>query len=391
MNICLVSTSYPPEDVGGIGTYIYNLAQGLVELGHNVFVITQSRLIDSRKASTQEGVTVIRIPMQQIPFVESFFPGLAWSWVVSQEIERLDRNHRIDVVEFPNWEGPGFVYLMKFKRRRVVTRMHTPYFESLKIKEGKLVSFGDRFTCLLEKLSCQMSDVLTSSTNYHKNMMSEEYNFASRNTHIIPLGLKYPKVVPSKTKKEKITILYVSRMETRKGTIDFINVIPDLLSLHDNIEFILIGQDRPLAPGNITHEEYFKKKYKDNNSQVKFLGCISDNERDHYYSECDIFVVPSIYESFGLIFVEAMSYAKPVIGCVAGGVPEVVSNGESGILVETGNLKQLREAISKLINDEELRLTIGMAARRSVEQKFNYKKMSELTEKLYKEVVLHNC
>jgi len=149
MKICMISTGYPPEDGGGIGTYIYNLTQGLAALGHQVHVITKTK--DEDKVEDIKGVKVYRYKYRYLPKLERFFPGLAWSIFISRRVKELDKKEGLDLIEFPNWEGVGFGYQLKRNRKAVVTRMHTPYFETLSIDtDQQQINFGDRYICWME-------------------------------------------------------------------------------------------------------------------------------------------------------------------------------------------------------------------------------------------------
>ena len=83
------------------------------------------------------------------------------------------------------------------------------------------------------------------------------------------------------------------------------------------------------------------------------------DELERQYAACDLFVAPSLYESFGLIYLEAMRFAKPVIGCRVGGIPEIVEDGRSGLLVAPGDAAALAKAIRDLLDSPERRATMG--------------------------------
>src|SRR5262249_24343982 len=84
---------------------------------------------------------------------------------------------------------------------------------------------------------------------------------------------------------------------------------------------------------------------------------------DSFYRDCTVFTAPSRYESFGLIYLEAMRWGKPVVACCAGGVPEVVRDGETGLLVPPGDAAALEAALSRLLADADLRTKMGSGAR----------------------------
>src|SRR5262249_4996186 len=83
-----------------------------------------------------------------------------------------------------------------------------------------------------------------------------------------------------------------------------------------------------------------------------------------FYRACDIFAAPSRFESFGLILLEAMMFAKPIVCCRAGGMPEVVVEDETGLLAEPGDPASLERCLARLIEDPALRRRLGAAATR---------------------------
>ncbi len=102
------------------------------------------------------------------------------------------------------------------------------------------------------------------------------------------------------------------------------------------------------------------------------------------YQNCDLFVAPSLYESFGLIYLEAMNYAKPVIGCRAGGIPEVVDDGVTGRLVDPNSPKQLAEAIVTLLKSPRLLYEYGLAGRQRLLDHFTHIHMARMFERAYR-------
>jgi glycogen(starch) synthase len=122
---------------------------------------------------------------------------------------------------------------------------------------------------------------------------------------------------------------------------------------------------------------------------VVFHGFVTEERLRHHYQTCDLFVAPSLYESFGLIYHEAMQYGKPVIGCFTGGVPEVVEHGIEGLLVEPDHPSALRQAMEQLMRDDDLRIRMGRAGRERVVRRQNYRTMAECLEQVYYRMIAH--
>jgi glycosyltransferase involved in cell wall biosynthesis len=120
---------------------------------------------------------------------------------------------------------------------------------------------------------------------------------------------------------------------------------------------------------------------------VRFLGEVPEDKLNALYQSCDLFVAPSLYESFGLIYLEAMNFAKPVIGCRAGGVPEVVNDGVTGRLVDPNSPKQLAEAIVALLRSPRTLYEYGMAGRQRLLDYFTHVHMARSFERIYRRVL----
>src|SRR5262249_7572591 len=135
--------------------------------------------------------------------------------------------------------------------------------------------------------------------------------------------------------------------------------------------------DRPHCPGGRTHAEFVQQELPlEVRSRITLAGRLSDAEVDCWLQKADVFVAPSLYESFGLIFIEAMRWGTPVVGTVAGGIPEIITDGKTGLLVPPSSPRDLTGAIVALLNDEDLRCRIGEAGRRHVEAHFSTERMA---------------
>jgi len=105
---------------------------------------------------------------------------------------------------------------------------------------------------------------------------------------------------------------------------------------------------------------------------VRFLGPLPDDKLAEEYARCTLFVLPSAKEGFGLVFIEAMAFGKPVVAAKATATPEVVQDGQHGLLIDYGNADQAAEAISTLLRDHRLRQVMGEAGRQTVREKFTF-------------------
>lgn len=396
--ICLVSREYPPDTGwGGIGTYTYNLAHGLADKGHKVFVICQS--LDGEREYKDGNVNVMRIRHSMI-FAEKGslreFPlRLEYSWRVHQKICELSKREHIHIIEGPNFSGELFVHSL-FRKAPIVTRLHTHYSEIIQFY-GWHKTFDLKLSCWLENAVILRSNMVICSTNLHTRLVCDDVGISRNNVLKIPLGVPLADLKGAVKKKiHSPTILFIGRLEKRKGVHTLINAVPFILKEIPETQILIIGRDTflnneaSLFQGS--KDQSFKSMLLRNLPEfcldnVKFLGYVESDKLDFYLKACDIFVAPSLYESAGFIYLEAMSYAKPVIGCRVGGVPEVVKDQETGFLVPPEDPVALAKAAVRLLKDYYLRKKMGLVARKHIELNFTKENMAENTLAAYRKVL----
>ena len=155
------------------------------------------------------------------------------------------------------------------------------------------------------------------------------------------------------------------------------------------VEFILAGKDTPNTETDTTYRAAFEKEFAGQGpikDRVKFTGAISEAELHQLYANCDIFCLPSRYESFGLVLVEAMVFGKPVVGVDIGGMPEIVTAGKNGFLAQPENADSLADCLRRLIRSQSLRREFGACSRQLFEEKFDLPKVVARTVAKYRQV-----
>jgi hypothetical protein len=158
------------------------------------------------------------------------------------------------------------------------------------------------------------------------------------------------------------------------------------------VEFVIAGGDNSNSDGfklqtGMDYPTYFANHYSKYLPHVSFTGLVSEEELNRLYQSCDLFVAPSLYESFGLVFLEAMNYAKPVVSCQAGGIPEVVEHGVTGLLIEPHAPKALAETILSLLNSPEKLREMGLAGRVRLKSHFSHLEMARRFAHIYRQTI----
>jgi glycosyltransferase involved in cell wall biosynthesis len=178
-------------------------------------------------------------------------------------------------------------------------------------------------------------------------------------------------------------ILYVGRLASNKGLLNLIESVPKVLSQFPKTTFVLVGEDEGLRDKLVNRAAELGIS-----DSVIFTGHITDNDLFmSAFTACDVFVLPSEYEAFGLVLLEAGACKKPCVATKVGGVPEVIEDGKTGLLVDYDDVASLANAITLLLEDESKRKQMGKAARESVRNKFTWTKVVDQLEKVYTEVL----
>jgi glycosyltransferase involved in cell wall biosynthesis len=117
------------------------------------------------------------------------------------------------------------------------------------------------------------------------------------------------------------------------------------------------------------------------------LGYLPQEDLPLHYNQADVFVLPSLAESGGEAFLEAMSCGLPVVSTTAGGIPEYVAHGEGGLLVAPGDVAGLRGAIAALVRDEQARIRMGTFNRKRILEHYSWEKRALQYLEVYREAV----
>jgi len=173
---------------------------------------------------------------------------------------------------------------------------------------------------------------------------------------------------------------YIGQLSQRKGIDVLAKAAPAVLSRHPKSLFLIAGADGINEEG---YTEYIKGLTTELGVREHFLFLGKRNDVPEVMNACDLIVVPSRSEPFGKVVIEAMACGKCVIASAVGGIPEIIENGENGLLVQPDNVKELEDVILKVLDDKELRNTLAKFGRQTAEEKFSIEVLVEETQNLY--------
>ena len=217
---------------------------------------------------------------------------------------------------------------------------------------------------------------IISISRYTSERASEAQSLENAAFHLLPCALD-PEIgrmdggtesdtaerVPS---HRLLTVARLASNERYKGVDDVIRALAIIATHFPSICYDVVGDgdDRPRLEALATSLGV--------RDRVHFAGWVTEAQLATHYRDCDVFVMPSRCEGFGIVFLEAMKFAKPVVAGRHGGSPEVVEEGESGFLVENGAIGELTTCLCRLLGDNELRTRMGRAGRDRVLSLFTF-------------------
>jgi len=390
VNILTVIPWFPSPSSGYYlkGIFQYEQSKKLVERG-NKSIILSIQSPKMPKYEVVDGILVYRFPAYTIPKIRYFIPHL---FKLNHLIADICRDHKIDVVEFFSSDFltsvPSIYIKNKLKIPTVVVVNGLPgisWFTGSRIID----SFGYIYTHLIGHAIIKSGDgvrLLQSALNndlsklgIHNNHIKVITQGVNTDTFFIRsdnLAVRSSLGIGA----SDFLVLYVGRLDNplkMKGTPFLIEAIKELLPENKNIKLVLIGD----GDGR-RRNEAMTINIKEN---VVFTGYRNDVNK--FMSAADVLVLPSLSEGCPVVVLEASASGIPVIASRVGGVPDLIDDGKTGIIVNPKNILDLEQALLKLKNNSELKLEMGKRARERVASEFTWDKICDKLETFYSEVI----
>jgi glycogen(starch) synthase len=396
LTVCFLSQEYPPGDFGGIGRFTSDLATGFAQLGHEVHVITHSP--DANRVDLEDGVWVHRLANgARCPAGWERVGAVRHLEVMAaayHEVCRIHERGPVDVVSGPLWLFEGLLCSLDGRFPTVLSLM-----TSLQTIVNLHPSWRDkddvRQMLALEAIAARKAEFLHAISAAILDKVRQENNLGATPAAVVPLGIR-DRAAEYAARRDpddgRVRVLFVGRLERRKGVDLFLDAAANLLRSDPRVDVVLAGKDTANTETGGTYREWFTQKYGGDPAvagRVRFAGAVSEGELYQLYCECDVFCLPSRYESFGLVLLEAMMFGKPVVAVNVGGMREIVKPGDAGgngLLAEPESAASLEECLRRLTGDAELRARLGRRSREIYEAKFSAEIMATNTLAYYADV-----
>jgi len=187
--------------------------------------------------------------------------------------------------------------------------------------------------------------------------------------------------IPGKINKDygNRNILFLGKMGNRKGTYDLINVCEKLLPKYPDLQLYLGGDGETENVKQIINSGPLK-------NNAHYIGWVRGQEKEKYLRNSSIFALPSYNEGMPMSVLEAMSYGCSVISTYVGGIPHIIDNNNTGILVNAGNRHELEAGLDRLLSEEALRKELGESGARTIKNSFDINVTCNQVLKIYEEL-----
>jgi len=380
MKIIKVSSFFWPVK-GGMENHLYYEGKELIKSGHDLQVFTSDSLRRGkikRKFAIIDGIHVSRFPTW---FKLSAFTPICPSLLKRILTEDYDILHVHSYRQFHNFS----VLLGKLRGKPAVLSTHWPEYP--KEARGFLMNlFTKIYDVTIGPIILKSSDKLIVQTEAEKIWLQKKFRINAEKIEIIPPGIDKNYLLQMDSNKfrkkfrikEKNIVLCVGRLHKSKGFDKIIKIANDF----KNVKFVLAGPDG----GYRKDLEILSARMKTEN-KILFTGELSEEEKRGALAACDVLVMPSDYEAFGIALIEAFAHGKPAIATNSGGMPYVI--GDCGFVFEKDNLNELKEKLQKLLSDKKLCSELGKKARGRAEN-YTWEKLTHDLEKVYRTLLANS-
>jgi glycogen synthase len=383
----MLTWEYPPRIVGGISRVVEGLSRSLTERGHEVHVIT-NEMPGYPAEDRDRGVFVHRVA------IESPTPNFH-TWVMMMDHYFAKRAGRLvqetggfDIVHVHDWlVQPAGSELKSFFPTTLVTTLHSLEFR----RSGGIDTPESQMIDSLEWWATYESSIIIVCSRSMQNDTLAHFKVPDDKMRIIPIGIDPSKFLGRQLDRNKIKakygvkaeeklILFVGRLTSQKGCEYLIRSIP-FVSRYFNVKLLIAGD------GYLKGQLESLASETGVRSKTFFAGHVGDEDLTDLFLSSDVMAIPSVYEPFGVVALEAMAAHLPVVASNVDGLGEIISHEENGILVFPRDASSIAWGISRIFSDPGNTQRLVSNALKDIESKYSWKAVAEDTLNAYRDAV----
>lgn len=211
----------------------------------------------------------------------------------------------------------------------------------------------------------------------------KEYPTTNKKIIMMGNGIDHRIFTPLKKKTNEKYILYTGRLSYRKGLFDLVQSAQHICKKYPDVSFKVTGS------GVLIDELRRRTQDLGIDKQFHLLGFVSREQLVSLYQNATVYALPSHYEGLPTVLLEAMACGAPVVATAVSGNVDVITHRENGLLIPPKQPEKLTEALSLLLDDEQLRKKLGEQARKTIEEKYTWDRVSNNYLNLYQSLLTH--
>ena len=400
MKIALFSNEYPPNIYGGAGVHIDFLSQELAKLGQ-----VEVRCFGNQEVNI-ESMHVLGIQSSLNKMEDDENPHLKMFHNLSRNVEMAQHTLEADVIHCHTW----YTHLAGIFSRELLQSPLILTTHSLEThRPWKVEQLGNGYflSRWIEHQAYNTADGIIAVSEQMKNDVIEAYGVSAEKVTVIHNGIDpdfYTPTFDDELLKEYGInptipfVLFVGRITRQKGISQLISAAKHFNS---NCQIVLCA-GAPDTPEIEKETEALITELKSQRDGIILISEMLPREKIKVlYSHARVFACPSLYEPFGIINLEAMSCETPVVGSAVGGIPEIITEGETGYLIELYSIsrtdfnprhpetfqRNFAAQVNRLLDDENLAHQMGKAGRKRVLEKFSWESIAKTTFNYYSTVI----
>jgi glycogen(starch) synthase len=386
MQVLMLTWEYPPLIEGGLARHVRKLAENLAALGVEVHVLTRGRE-ESPSEEVVEGVHLHRVREPLRPAELSEFI----TWVEHMNTDMLAAGVELgDRFDFDLVHGHD--WLVSVAGDHLAKRLRAPFVVTIHATEfGRHQGWVDKHPQShihgIERWMANRADQVIACSAYMRDHISDVYGIEEDRVAVIPNGIDPADLQPFDdvamrefraryAEPDQKLMLLVGRLVYEKGFQIALEALPSVIDQLDGVRFLVAGSG--------THEQELRQQAADLGllEHGTFLGWIGDDVLHTLYRIADLTVVPSIYEPFGLVALEAMASGCPCLVADTGGLREVVPHEDVGLRFRSRDPESLAEVAIRVLADDELGRRLVAEAYEHV-RSFDWADVADRTAALY--------
>lgn len=396
MRIGYLIPGWPPDKVpNGIAATLGRLGDALEQLGHEVYFIT---------SSIADGVHDSRVSIMRPTATSTVMDKLRWRFdfdrtlynktasSIRDHLRLLISEKGIDIFQMEETHGWANKVATDLSIP-VVTRLHGPWFTYAGINFPDVPSRRDKKRIETEGMAIRSAFALTAPSNAVLQSTRDYYGSMTELRKVIPnpMPLSSAESAWKFQTCNKSNLLFVGRFDEHKGGDVVLQAFFEMAKSRPDLRLTFVGPDSGIrtGDGNIIHfHDYVRGKVSTEMiSRINYLGTRPRSEIDGLRKVAALTIVASRYENFPNTVSEAIAIGAPIVATSVGGIPELLDNEKSAILVEPGNSGALACACLRLLDNPNLAIKLAGQARKDCSTRYLPEKIARKTVQFYSEVI----